>query len=73
VEDEQRRVVDVAGQFVTRDLLFSNFPWKTCDRFVPGRYFFVLKSSGQEIARRAFTLTGDACPVPSGGVGILTN
>ncbi|MFM8479334.1 MAG: HTTM domain-containing protein [Planctomycetaceae bacterium] len=73
VEDEQRRVVDVAGQFVTRDLLFSNFPWKTCDRFVPGRYFFVLKSSGQEIARRAFTLTGDACPVPSGGAGILTN
>lgn len=71
VEDDQQRVVDVAGQFVTRDLLFSNFPWKTCERFVPGRYFFVLKSSGQEIARRAFTLTGEACPTPTGG--LLTN
>jgi len=71
VEDEQRRVVDVAGQFVTRDLLFSNFPWKTCDRFIPGRYFFVLKSSGQEIARRVFTLTGEACQIPTGG--LLTN
>lgn len=73
VEDEHQRVVDVAGQFVTRDLLFSNFPWQTCDRFVPGRYVFVLRSSGQEIARRPFTLTGEACPIPSGTDGILTN
>ncbi|MFM7059069.1 MAG: HTTM domain-containing protein [Planctomycetota bacterium] len=73
VEDEQQRVVDVAGQFVTRELLFTNFPWRTCERFVPGRYYFVLKSSGQEIARRAFTLTDDGCPIPAGGSGLLTN
>jgi hypothetical protein len=65
IEDEQQRVIDTTGHFVTRDLLFTNFPWTTCQSLVPGNYFVVLKSSGQEVARRPFTLHGNnACPIP---------
>jgi hypothetical protein len=64
IEDDQQRVIDTTGHFVTRDLLFTNFPWKTCDRLIPGNYFVVLRSSGQEVARRPFTLSGDHCTLP---------
>ena len=64
IEDEEQRIIDVAGQFVTRDQLYANFPYQTGNKLVPGKYWVVLKSSGQEIARRPFTLTGDPESLP---------
>jgi hypothetical protein len=60
IQDEQDRVIDVAGQFVTRDQLFAKFSYLTADKLIPGRYWVVLKSSGQEVSRRPFELSGDA-------------
>jgi len=65
IEDDQNRVIDVSGQFVTRDQLYSSFPYQTGNKLVPGNYWVVLKSSGQEIARRQFTLSGDPESLPA--------
>jgi len=72
IQDEEDRVIDVAGQFVTRDQLFAKFSYMTADKLVPGRYWVVLKSSGQEVSRRPFELTGGGLPEPSSG-GVLAN
>ena len=67
IEDDQNRIIDVAGQFVTRDQLYSSFPYQTGNKLVPGNYWVVLKSSGQEISRRQFTLSGDPESLPAMG------
>jgi len=72
IQDEEDRVIDVAGQFVTRDQLFAKFSYMTADKLVPGRYWVVLKSSGQEVSRRPFELMGDGLPEASSG-GVLAN
>lgn len=72
VEDEQQRVLDVTGKFVTREQLHAYFPYALNSRLLPGDYWMVLKSSGVEISRRPFRLSGDpaaACPTDS----IMTN
>jgi hypothetical protein len=72
IQDEEDRVIDVAGQFVTRDQLFAKFSYMTADKLVPGRYWVVLKSSGQEVSRRPFELLGDGLPEAFSG-GVLAN
>ncbi|MFM7866649.1 MAG: hypothetical protein ACKPHU_20765, partial [Planctomycetaceae bacterium] len=72
IQDAEDRVIDVAGQFVTRDQLFAKFSYMTADKLVPGRYWVVLKSSGQEVSRRPFELLGDGLPEAFSG-GVLAN
>ena len=67
VEDQDGRTVDSSGQFVTRDLLFANFTYDAGNKLVPGDYWMVLKSSGKEVARRPFKLTGDPESLPQMG------
>ncbi len=72
VEDNQRRIIDSSGQFVTREALFANFKYEAGNKLVPGNYWMVLKSSGVEISRRPFQLTGDPESLPEMGE-MLTN
>jgi len=64
IEDEQNRIIDSNGQFVTRDLLFANFQYHVGNKLMPGNYWMVLRSSGMEVSRRPFTLTGDPETLP---------
>ena len=74
IEDDQERVIDNSGQYVTRDKLFANFTYFAGNRLVPGDYWMVLKSSGKEISRRPFTLAGDPKTLPQAATGeMLTN
>jgi len=74
IEDDQERVIDNSGQFVTRDVLFANFTYFAGDRLVPGDYWMVLKSSGKEISRRPFTLAGEPKSLPQAAASeLLTN
>lgn len=72
LKDDQGRLIEQSGQFVTRDMLRANFFYDTGNKLVPGRYAFVLRSSGKEIFTREFTLSGDPESVPS-MAGMLTN
>jgi len=72
IQDAEDRVIDVAGQFVTRDQLFAKFNYMTAEKLVPGQYWVVLKSSGQEVSRRPFELTGDVS-AEGGAEGMLSN
>jgi hypothetical protein len=64
IEDGAGRIIDNSGQFVTRDMNFANFRYTAGNSLVPGDYQMVLKSSGIEIARRPFQLTGDPESLP---------
>jgi hypothetical protein len=72
VEDEQRRIVDSSGQYVSREVLFANFTYDIGNKLLPGKYWMVLKSSGTEISRRPFELTGDPESLPQMGE-LMTN
>lgn len=72
VEDQQHRIIDSTGQFVTREALYANFNYDAGNKLVPGDYWMVLKSSGKEVARRPFKLTGDPESLPQMGE-LLTN
>lgn len=61
VEDSEGRKVEQFGQFVTREMLRSDFYYTLGNRLLPGEYSMVLKSANEEIYRRNFTLTGEAC------------
>jgi hypothetical protein len=65
VEDSDGRIVDSSGHYVTREQLFANFNYDAGNKLVPGEYWMVLKSSGNEVARRPFTLTGDPQALPT--------
>ncbi len=72
IEDDANRVIDASGQFVTRDKLYANFSYATGNKLIPGKYWMVLKSSGKEVSRRPFTLTGDPESLPTMGE-LMTN
>jgi hypothetical protein len=72
LQDEQERIIDTSGQYVTRDMMYANFNYQTCQSLVPGKYWMVLRCAGKEIARRPFNLTGDASAVCKPGE-MLTN
>ena len=58
LQDEQGRTIEQFGQFVTREMLNTNFLYEFGNKLVPGEYFMVLKSANKEVYRRPFTLTG---------------
>ncbi|MCA9084714.1 MAG: HTTM domain-containing protein [Planctomycetaceae bacterium] len=62
LKDEDGRVIEQFGQFVTREMLRANFFYKLGNKLIPGKYSMVLKSSNQEIYSRPFTLRGEAEP-----------
>ena len=64
IEDSDARILDSWGQFVTRDSLWANFTYETGSKMAPGDYWMILKSSGKEISRRPFRLTGDPGSLP---------
>jgi hypothetical protein len=72
LEDDQNRIIDNSGLFVTRDMLFANFRYQACNKLIPGSYWMVLKSSGKEISRRPFKLIGSPESAASTG-GLMTN
>jgi len=72
LEDDQGRVVERFGQFVTREMLRANFTYKFGNRLLPGGYDMVLKNSNQEIYRRSFQLTGTP-PVTANVQSVMTN
>ena len=72
LEDEDGRMIERFGQFVTREMLRANFLYTLGNKLLPGQYSMVLKNANQEIFRRGFTLTG----VPPAGTALhdmLTN
>ncbi len=72
LEDDQQRIIERFGQFVTREMLRANFEYYIGNRLIPGQYEIVLRSSGQDIYRRRFQLTGT--PTTESGVpAYLTN
>jgi hypothetical protein len=72
LEDEQHRIIDNSGLFVTRDMLFANFNYQACNSLIPGSYWMVLKSSGKEISRRPFRINGSPSSITSKSE-LLTN
>lgn len=73
VEDDQGHKVEQFGQFVTRDMLRTDFYYTIGNRLVAGEYEMVLKSSNQEIYRRKFSLSGQACESTSLQSSMMTN
>lgn len=73
VEDSQGHKVEQFGQFVTRDMLRTDFYYTIGNRLSPGDYEMVLKSSNQEIYRRGFALSGQACDSTHIQSSMMTN
>ncbi len=65
IVDNDNRTVHHFQQFATREMFRCDFYYRVGFETLPGDYAFVLKSSGQEIARRPFKLVGTP---PSGRV-----
>ena len=64
IEDSDHRIIDSSGQFITRDALWANFSYQAGNKLAPGDYWMILKSSGKEISRRPFKLSGDPNSLP---------
>lgn len=73
VEDSQGHKVEQFGQFVTREMLRTNFYYTIGNRLLPGDYEMVLKSANQEIYRRKFNLTGETCQSTNLQSSMMTN
>ena len=56
LHDAENHIIDRVGQVIDRATLRSNYAFDMLPSLEPGTYFLVVKSAGQEITRRAFTL-----------------
>lgn len=72
LEDEDEHQIDTVGQVVTREMLRGHFVYRLDNRLAPGTYTLVLRSAGEEISRRQFTLSGDSVP-PTDSSAVLSN
>ncbi len=72
LEDDQQHQIGSFGQCVTREMLRAHFTYNIDERIAPGSYFLVLHSAGEEIARRPFTVTGEA-PAVAITPGVYSN
>ena len=59
LNDNEDHTIESYGQFVTREMMRTHFSYHIGNRIVPGDYALVLKSAGQEIARRDFRISGE--------------
>lgn len=71
------RLLERTGRVLLREQSRLNFMFNICDRVPPGDYELVLRLSGHEITRKAFSVAGDesAGPVetPAAVAGMLAN
>lgn len=58
LHDAEDHVIDQVGQVVARSTLRATYAFTMFDSLEPGTYFLVVRSAGQEISRRPFTLLG---------------
>lgn len=56
LHDFEDHLIDRVGQVVERSNLRSNYAFDIHDALTPGTYFLVIRSGGQEITRKAFTV-----------------
>ena len=56
LHDANDHVIDQVGQVVERSRLRATYAFTLFDSLEPGTYFLVVRSAGQEITRRPFTL-----------------
>jgi hypothetical protein len=57
LHDADNRLISRAGAIAPREMFHLHFFYDLTDALVPGDYYLVLRSRGQEIVRRRFTLT----------------
>ncbi len=69
LEDDEQHVLDTTGQVITREQLRGHFYYRLGSRLTPGSYNLVLRSAGEEITRRSFTLSGEPCTLDSAVYG----
>lgn len=72
LQDEEGRMIEQFGQFVTRDMLRANFTYHIGNKLLPGKYQMVLRSANKDIYRRPFELIGEP-PEQAMAAGVLTN
>jgi hypothetical protein len=70
--DENGSTISRVGQIAPREMMRSTFLFDMTPGLEPGKYAFLLKSSGVEVTRVPFTLVGkpaDAAPAPVATLG----
>lgn len=56
LHDADGRIIDRVGQVADRSMLRVSYAFVLPESLLPGQYFLVIRSGGQEITRRAITL-----------------
>lgn len=56
LHDSDGRIIDRVGQVADRSMLRVSYAFVLPESLLPGQYFLVVRSGGQEITRRAITL-----------------
>lgn len=71
--DGNGSTVSRVGQIAPREMMRSTFLFDMTPGLVPGKYEFLLKSSGTEVTRLPFTLVGQPAPAAEAPVATLGN
>ncbi|ADG66006.1 HTTM domain protein [Planctopirus limnophila DSM 3776] len=61
--NEEGQIEGVQELVATREMNRANFNWPLCENVQSGRHQIVIRSAGQEIARRTFFVNGETCDV----------
>lgn len=61
--NEEGQIEGVQEVVATREMNRANFNWPLCENVQSGRHQIVIRSAGQEIARRTFFVNGETCDV----------
>jgi hypothetical protein len=56
LHDDEDRLIERTGQVASREQFRTNFIYKLHDSLDPGEYYLVIRTGGQEVARRKITL-----------------
>lgn len=59
LHSQDGQIVERRGMVMVREVNRLNFSYPLCDGAEPGKYEFVLKVSGTEVARRSFSIVDD--------------
>lgn len=61
--DAEGLIVGQQETVATREMNRANFVWPICENVGQGRHQVVIRSAGQEVARRTFFVEGEVCAV----------